>query len=211
MSGKKVVDWRRRTKQNALTYKGGCCIVCGYNRTPRSIHFHHLDPTQKDLRVGSGIPKAWVTIRVELNKCVALCSNCHGEVHDGILDLNPHLHKNPTPQEGQQRLMEAGVAGRLSKSARRGEPRPWNSPKSCKRCSASIGPKSTYCRCCLKKALPPPPKILWPPVADLLAEVEATSKLAVGKRLGVSDRAVAKHLKKHVLGYQFRGYARSTL
>lgn len=36
----------RKTKLKA--YKGGKCIVCGYNKSIRALQFHHLDPTQKD-------------------------------------------------------------------------------------------------------------------------------------------------------------------
>lgn len=38
-------------------------------------------------------------------------------------------------------------------------------------------------------------RIDWPPVHELRQEAEATSYCAVGRRLGVSDNAVRKHIK----------------
>lgn len=38
----------QKTKLKAIEYKGGKCIVCGYNKSIRALQFHHLDPTQKD-------------------------------------------------------------------------------------------------------------------------------------------------------------------
>lgn len=42
-----VSRWRRRAKQRLIDAAGGCCVLCGYDRHPSALHFHHLDPTQK--------------------------------------------------------------------------------------------------------------------------------------------------------------------
>jgi formate hydrogenlyase subunit 6/NADH:ubiquinone oxidoreductase subunit I len=78
---KKVVSWRQRTKQKAVEYKGGKCIRCGYSRCIRAMKFHHLDPTQKDFTI-AGKSMSWERIRVELDKCILVCGNCHDEIHD---------------------------------------------------------------------------------------------------------------------------------
>lgn len=192
-----VVNWRRRVKQHAKVYKGGCCIVCGYLRSTRALQFHHLDPTKKDFAISRCI-RSWIRVKVELDKCVLLCSNCHTEVHDGILDLTPHLHKNPTPEEGERLLAQAGIASRNLQGQ-----------KTCARCGASIGRRATHCRPCHKKAVPPPTKVAWPPIEDLLREVEATSKQAVGLRLGVSDAAIKKRLVRYLPGWKPRPYRRA--
>lgn len=204
----KVIDWRRRTKQRALIYKGGTCIVCGYLRSVRALHFHHLDPSRKEFRVGSGNTRAWATIKRELDKCVVLCGNCHSEAHDGILDLTPHLHKNPSPEDGERRILASSFVPRQGRARVKREPYP-QGQKTCARCGASIGRRSTHCRPCHKKAVPPPTKVAWPPPEDLLREVEATSKRAVGLRLGVSDAAVKKRLVRYLPGYQPRPYRRA--
>ena len=38
-------------KANAVNYKGGSCIICGYNKYNGSLEFHHLDPTQKEFSI----------------------------------------------------------------------------------------------------------------------------------------------------------------
>ena len=82
-----VVQWRKRTKIKAVEYKGGKCQECGYNRCIRAMKFHHLDPAQKDFGI-SGVSRAWETIKVELDKCVLVCGNCHDEIHEGLIDTS---------------------------------------------------------------------------------------------------------------------------
>ncbi len=76
-----VIKRRRLVKLKAIEYKGGQCQNCGYNKCPDVLEFHHLDPTIKGFRIGSGATKAWKTIKQELDKCVLLCANCHRETH----------------------------------------------------------------------------------------------------------------------------------
>lgn len=76
-----VTQARQRTKQKAVEYKGGCCIVCGYSKSVSALCFHHRDPDQKDFGV-SAVTKAWNTVKSELDKCDLLCLNCHAEVHE---------------------------------------------------------------------------------------------------------------------------------
>jgi DNA-binding CsgD family transcriptional regulator len=85
-NNKKIVTrTRQRLKLKAIDYKGGACVCCGYNKSVRSMHFHHIDPTQKDFSIGgNGATRSWEKIKTELDKCVLVCSNCHGEIHDEI-------------------------------------------------------------------------------------------------------------------------------
>lgn len=77
---------RRSMKMKAIEALGSCCKICGYNRCTEALEFHHLDPTQKDITISSeGYSKGWKVIEKELSKCVLLCSNCHREVHAGLL------------------------------------------------------------------------------------------------------------------------------
>src|SRR5215210_6886745 len=38
---------RRRVKRLLVEEAGGCCILCGYDRYPGALQFHHLDPAAK--------------------------------------------------------------------------------------------------------------------------------------------------------------------
>jgi hypothetical protein len=83
-----VSDFRRRRKLQAVEYKGGKCQICGYSRSYYSMIFHHRDPNKKDFSLSYHLarnPKNWEGVKKELDKCVLLCANCHGEVHQGLI------------------------------------------------------------------------------------------------------------------------------
>lgn len=82
-------DYVRRkqweAKSRAVKYKGSCCDDCD-NLYPDYIYdFHHLDPSQKNFNLSSNRLKKndWDAIKLELDKCVMLCSNCHRTRHWG--------------------------------------------------------------------------------------------------------------------------------
>lgn len=75
-------DRVRKLKQLALDYKGGKCEICGYDKCPQAMHFHHKDPNEKDFSLSNITCRTFnETIRKELDKCQLLCSNCHAEIH----------------------------------------------------------------------------------------------------------------------------------
>lgn len=79
---------RNRLKQRALSYKGGKCQVCGYNKYPGALEFHHLNPNEKDFGIASkGYTRSWEKVKEELDKCICVCSNCHKEIHAGITNI----------------------------------------------------------------------------------------------------------------------------
>ena len=81
-----VVSWRQRTKQKLVELHGGKCNVCGYNKCVRNLHFHHKDPSKKEFSI-TAQTKSFERLELEASKCVLLCSNCHGEVHDGLIQI----------------------------------------------------------------------------------------------------------------------------
>lgn len=62
---------------------GGKCQNCGYNKCVAALHFHHVDPQQKEfqLKQRSLASKTWEKVIAEANKCILLCANCHAEHH----------------------------------------------------------------------------------------------------------------------------------
>jgi hypothetical protein len=81
-----VVKYRQNIKKKALLYKGGKCEICGYNTCNEALEFHHKDPNQKDFGIShKGYVKSWEKVKIEIDKCVLLCANCHREVHSGLL------------------------------------------------------------------------------------------------------------------------------
>ena len=81
---------REKAKKAAIDYKGGECIVCGYNKCSAALDFHHIDPTQNELGADAAITRKILNLeklKPELDKCVLLCCRCHREHHAGYLDL----------------------------------------------------------------------------------------------------------------------------
>lgn len=74
---------RLKLKRLAVEYKGEYCQRCGYNKCIGALEFHHLDPSKKDFSISQdgGNARSWSKIKLELDKCIMLCSNCHREVH----------------------------------------------------------------------------------------------------------------------------------
>ncbi len=74
-------------KLKAIKYGGGECQKCGYDKCWRALHFHHIDPNQKEFaifenRAGHPKSRSWEKMKNEIDKCILLCSNCHTEIHD---------------------------------------------------------------------------------------------------------------------------------
>ena len=72
-------------KKRAVEEKGGHCILCGYKRCYRALHFHHVNDFLKEIDISKC--SSWDQAVKELDKCVLVCANCHAEVHSGIVDL----------------------------------------------------------------------------------------------------------------------------
>jgi transposase len=78
-----VIEWRRRVKIRLVEYKGGECELCGYNKCISSLEFHHRNPKEKDFSV-SGKTHSFEKLKNEVDKCILVCRNCHGEIHYNI-------------------------------------------------------------------------------------------------------------------------------
>jgi hypothetical protein len=80
-----------RVKEGMIELKklaGSKCSVCGYDRCLYALDFHHLDPDKKDKAVCYLLSsKSFKAAADESKKCVLLCSNCHRELHDGLITL----------------------------------------------------------------------------------------------------------------------------
>jgi hypothetical protein len=54
------------------------CEQCGQNH-PATLQFHHLNPNEKEIGLGSVVSQGWSKERIksEIDKCMVLCANCH--------------------------------------------------------------------------------------------------------------------------------------
>ena len=83
-----TLDRQRDFKKQCVEYKGGKCVVCGYNKYIGALDFHHTDPSIKDFGISkfrnTSFKKNEVIIKKELDKCILVCRNCHAEIHGNI-------------------------------------------------------------------------------------------------------------------------------
>jgi len=59
------------------------CELCGYNKYPEILQFHHKDRNLKNegVNVLMKTLKNLDLIKSEIKKCIILCPNCHNELH----------------------------------------------------------------------------------------------------------------------------------
>lgn len=72
-------------KQFCVDYKGGKCSICGYHKYIGSLDFHHIDPSKKEFNISKLRTYSLEKLKIELNKCICVCRNCHGEIHGGVI------------------------------------------------------------------------------------------------------------------------------
>ena len=90
---KAVSKRRKNLREMAIKYKGGKCVICGYNKCNQAFDFHH---TSGDKNFGiseKGMTKSWKKIKGEIDKCVLVCANCHREIHIGVTQLSVETPK----------------------------------------------------------------------------------------------------------------------
>lgn len=172
-----VKKWRKNTKDRIIQAMGGSCCICGYNKTHRSMALHHIDPTQKELSFGAlrASPKNWDSIVCELRKCVLVCNNCHGEIHDNITQL-----PQPIPVFDEQFANYRDIL-RASKTI------------NCPVCGEPMPSKNKTCSLICSGKLHR--RFDWDSI-DLAELLKTKSYLAIADELGVSDGAVHKRARK---------------
>ena len=85
---KAVAKRRKKLREQVVAYKGGKCVICGYDRYVGAFALHHLDSTQKKFGLSAhGLTRSWEKIKKEADKCILVCANCHQEVHGGVTQL----------------------------------------------------------------------------------------------------------------------------
>jgi 5-methylcytosine-specific restriction endonuclease McrA len=74
-----ITRHRQKRKEFLVEYKGGKCEKCGETR-PWILVFHHINPKEKVFGLATrGTTKSIERDIQEVNKCILLCSNCHGD------------------------------------------------------------------------------------------------------------------------------------
>ena len=182
-SNKNYVDKRRKKlKQLAVAYKGGKCVICGYNKCVASLDFHHI--SDKSFGIGSrGFTRSWEILKPELDKCILVCRNCHGEIHWGDVTITSQMLIAQGSDLEPTRYFE----------------RPKTSyNKVCKHCLgdySTLRSNQIYCTDNCRHLADR--KIDRPSQDELEDMLKTMSYCAVGRKYGVSDNAIRKWEKSY--------------
>lgn len=71
---------------NDIKNKSGC-IICKYNKCSKALDFHHIK--DKNFSIGEMNKRGFSIEKIlkEIEKCVIVCSNCHREIHENLIDI----------------------------------------------------------------------------------------------------------------------------
>lgn len=98
---------REKVKLMAIEYKGGKCEICGYDKCPDALEFHHLNSNEKDFGIAQkGYTRSFELVKKELDKCILVCSNCHREIHYNLRDKQTDKYKEELLKEKVCKLNE---------------------------------------------------------------------------------------------------------
>lgn len=169
-NSKEVIRAQKRKKLFAVNFFGGKCQICGYNKCLDALEFHHVDKDNKNEEPTYIITHwSWERAKIELEKCILVCSNCHREIHSN--EINFDLQKYV---------------------------KPWIS-KLCPTCNTNFDTKeekqlycSIECRSFANRITERPTK---EQLSDLIVNKISWTKM--GKMFNVSDNAVRKWAKAY--------------
>ena len=80
-----VKNSRHNLKRRLLYVMGDKCCICGYDKCPSALEFHHTNPEEKDFSISSNANIAFNKAVEEVKKCILVCANCHREIHAGLI------------------------------------------------------------------------------------------------------------------------------
>lgn len=81
-NSKQVMEIQKKKRLFAIKFYGAKCTKCGYDKCIDALEFHHRDSSSKKAKPTYIIRRwAWEKVKVELDKCDLVCSNCHKEIH----------------------------------------------------------------------------------------------------------------------------------
>jgi hypothetical protein len=87
---KKTAEKKKQFKKEWTIFKCTLkCTKCGFDH-PAALDFHHVDPSKKEANIHKLLSNGQhAKLRIELEKCIVLCSNCHRIHH--YEEKNPHV------------------------------------------------------------------------------------------------------------------------
>jgi len=172
---------RDNLKIMSIEYKGGKCSICGYDKYVGALDFHHMNPEEKDFSIADkGYTRSWENTKIELDKCILLCANCHREIHSKEKG-KPNWSIN---KEDTRNILSYDN-------------------KHCSGCGNELFEKTKTGLCvpCYSKTIR---KVERPSKEELNILIKQNSFSEIGRMFGVSDNSIRKWCKSYDLSYRKR-------
>lgn len=167
---------------------GGKCQICGYDKCYQALEFHHINPEEKEFTISYNQNKSWKTMSKEIKKCTLLCSNCHRELHAGLIDESKLI--SPFDEEKAKEIEE--TIEKLKK----------HQISYCRYCGKEIpysGSNSTrVCDECSKKQKT---KIEKPDRETFKKEIRNNSFKSLARKYNISDNGIRTWCKQYNLPF----------
>lgn len=169
----------RLVKEEKLSYYCSDCGIYEWNSKQLVLHLDHINGVNDDNRIEN--------LRL-------LCPNCHSQT-------DTYCGKNKAKTLNQNEFKETPESILRKNTKYRGNE--IYVPATCQDCNKQLeSAKRKICKSCYntnrKKysaKIDYKYKIVWPPLNELLQMLEASNYTQVGKKLGISDNAIRKHIK----------------
>lgn len=176
INSERVMKCTQNRKLVLMDIMGGKCVLCGFDKFPEALEFHHIDPSTKEFVLsGSYLSRALSTQYAELRKCVMVCSNCHRGIHAGYYEI---------PKDWQNYFDEEKAQYYLDEQ----KPKEWK----CQQCGKPVYRGSELCVECNKVAAQTIDRPTRQELKNLIRTLPFTS---IGTKYKVSDNAIRKWCK----------------
>lgn len=175
-----VLNYRQRRKENLVRVSGGKCCLCGYDRTPSALEFHHIHPEMKKYGIsGDGVCHDLESDLVEVQKCILVCANCHREIHHGMYT---------TEELEEKKVYLDDIANELREEKKQ---QGTKTVYYCKECGKPLSGnvKTHLCPECYQKSTR---VVEHPTKQELKKLIRNTPFTQIAKIYGVSDNAIRK-------------------
>ena len=160
---------RWKTKLELIEMMGGKCQMCGYDKHPAALQFHHLDPSKKEFTLNANVLlKKKLFILTELEKCILVCANCHASIHSEY-----ERYRKVIEDEPRESLV-----------------------KECPVCQKYIPQSFKYCS--LECSHQDHRKVERPSLEILQKDIKEIGYVQTGKKYGVSDNCIRKWEKRYL-------------
>lgn len=167
-----------RKKERLIQVSGGKCCLCGYSKCITALEFHHVNPEEKEFTISQKAHISFDKALAEIRKCILVCSNCHREIHAGLITDIPE----PFIDEELAKQISQELADMKTKKH-----------YYCIDCGKEISTKNVLrCPACDQKNR----RIVERPNRETLKqEIRTIPFTQLGKKYGVSDKAISKWCK----------------